>query len=83
MKLFEQIERGVKVQQKIVKHRPVDKLKDGYIAILPGAQGLVDVNKRERVERAVQVAFGRKSCAEQRQIKRMRACGDKGRAKKK
>lgn len=65
VKLFEPIEREVKIQQKIVKHRPVDKLKDGYIAILAGAQGLVEVNKRVRAERALQVAFGRKSCAEQ------------------
>ena len=65
MKLFEPIEREVKIQQKIVKHRPVDKLMDGYIAILAGAQGMVEVNKRVRAERAVQVAFGRKSCAEQ------------------
>jgi hypothetical protein len=43
----------------------VDKLNDGYIAILAGAQGMVEVNKRVRAERAMQVAFGRKSCAEQ------------------
>lgn len=65
MKLFEPIEREVKIAQKIVKHRPVDKLKDGYIAILAGAQGMVEVNKRVRAERAVQVAFGRQGCAEQ------------------
>jgi hypothetical protein len=65
MKLFEPIEREVKIAQKIVKHRPVDKLKDGYIAILAGAHGLVEVNKRVRAERAVQVAFGRQGCAEQ------------------
>jgi Zn finger protein HypA/HybF involved in hydrogenase expression len=65
MKLFEPIEQGVKIPQKTVKYRPVDKLKDGYIAILAGAQGMVEVNKRVRAERAVQVAFGRQSCAEQ------------------
>jgi hypothetical protein len=65
MKLFEPIERGVKIKQKIVKHRPVDKLLDGYIALLAGAQGIVEVNKRVRAERALQVAFGRTCCAEQ------------------
>jgi hypothetical protein len=65
MKLFEPIEREVKIAQKIIKHRPVDKLLDGYIAILAGAAGMVEVNKRVRSERAVQVAFGRKGCAEQ------------------
>jgi hypothetical protein len=65
IKMFEPIEQEVKIKQKIVKYRPVDKLLDGYIAILAGAQGMVEVNKRVRSERAVQVAFGRKSCAEQ------------------
>lgn len=65
MKLFEPIEREVKIAQKIIKYRPVDKLLDGYIAILAGAAGMVEVNKRVRAERAVQVAFGRKGCAEQ------------------
>lgn len=65
MKLFEPIEREVKIAQKTLKHRPVDKLMDGYIAILAGAAGIVEVNKRVRAERAVQVAFGRTGCAEQ------------------
>ncbi len=77
MKLFEPIERVVKIPQKIVKHRPVDKLKDGYIAILAGAQGMVEVNKRVRAERAVQVAFGRTSCAEQSVVQdTLDACTD-------
>lgn len=65
MKLFEPIEQEVKIAQKTIKHRPVDKLMDGYIAILAGAAGMVEVNKRVRSERAVQVAFGRQGCAEQ------------------
>jgi len=65
MKLFEPIEREVKIAQKTIKHRPVDKLMDGYIAILAGAAGMVEVNKRVRSERAVQMAFGRQGCAEQ------------------
>lgn len=65
MKMFEPIEQEVKIAQKTIKHRPVDKLMDGYIAILAGAAGMVEVNKRVRSERAVQVAFGRKGCAEQ------------------
>ena len=77
MKLFAPIEREVKIPQKIVKHRPVDKLKDGYIAILAGAQGMVEVNKLVRAERAVQVAFGRTSCAEQSVIQdTLDACTD-------
>jgi hypothetical protein len=77
MKLFEPIEQGVKIPQKIVKHRPADKLMDGYIAILAGAQGMVEVNKRVRAERAVQVAFGRTICAEQSVVQdTLDACND-------
>jgi hypothetical protein len=65
MKLFKPIEDEVKIHQKIIKYRPVDKLMDGYIALLSGAQGLKDVNKQVRGEPAVQKAFGRTGCAEQ------------------
>ena len=77
IKMFEPIKQEVKIQQKIVKYRPVDKLLDGYIAILAGAQGIVEVNKRVRSERALQVAFGRKSCAEQSVVQdTLDACND-------
>jgi len=65
MKLFKPIEDVVKIQQKIIKYRPVDKLMDGYIALLSGAQGMKDINKQVRGEPAVQKAFGRTGCAEQ------------------
>jgi hypothetical protein len=65
VKLFKPIEEEVKIHQKIIKYRPVDKLMDGYIALLSGAQGLKDVNKQVRGEPAVQKAFGRTGCAEQ------------------
>jgi hypothetical protein len=65
IKMFEPIEREVKIKQKIIKYWPVDKLLDGYIALLAGAEGMSEVNKRVRSERALQVAFGRKGCAEQ------------------
>ena len=65
LKIFEPIEKSVKIGQKTVKHRPIDKLMDAYIALLAGAQGMVEVNKRVRAERALQIAFGRTGCAEQ------------------
>ena len=65
IKMFEPIECEVKIKQKIIKYRPVDKLLDGYIALLAGAEGMIEVNKRVRSERALQVAFGRTGCAEQ------------------
>jgi hypothetical protein len=65
LRLFEPIEQQVKIGQKVVKYTPSEKLLDGYIAILAGAHGLVEVNKRVRSDRGLQVAFGRSGCAEQ------------------
>lgn len=65
MALFEPIHQQVQIAQKVVKHKPSEKLLDGYIAILAGAHGLVEINKRVRSDRGLQVAFGRTGCAEQ------------------
>ena len=59
------IEQEVKIAQKTVKYTPHEKLTDALIAILSGAKGLVEVNKRVRSDVALQVAFGREGCAEQ------------------
>jgi len=64
-RLFAPIRQGVKISQKTVKHTPLDKLYDGFIALLAGAQGLVEINKRVRSDAALQIAFGRSACAEQ------------------
>src|ERR1051326_868629 len=55
--IFGPIREGVKIAQKTVKHTPVDKLYDGFIAMLAGAQGLVEINTRLRSDRALQAAF--------------------------
>ena len=65
MNLFEPIRRRVQIAQKTVKDRPIDKVYDGWIALLAGAHGLVEINSRLRAEPALQVAFGRSRCAEQ------------------
>jgi len=65
LQLFEPINREVKIAQKVVRYTPTEKLLDGYIAILAGAHGLVELNKRVRPDRGLQVAFGRAGCAEQ------------------
>jgi hypothetical protein len=65
LKLFEPITETVKIAQKKVKYTPGEKLMDGYIAILAGAHGLVEINKRVRAEEGLQRAFGREGCAEQ------------------
>lgn len=64
-RIFVPIRQHVKIAQKSVRHTPWDKLYDGFIALLAGAQGLVEINKRVRSDAALQRAFGRSACAEQ------------------
>jgi hypothetical protein len=64
-RIFRPIASTVKIAQKTVKYAPTEKLLDGYINILAGAHGMVEINKRVRPDRAVQAAFGRRGCAEQ------------------
>lgn len=63
--LFEVIAGHVRIRQKAIKHTPVEKLQDAFIAILSGAHGLVEINTRVRADQALQRAFGRTCCAEQ------------------
>jgi hypothetical protein len=64
-KMFEPVFEPVQIAQKTVKYTPTEKLIDAEIAILAGARGLVEINKRVRAERGLQAAFGREGCAEQ------------------
>jgi hypothetical protein len=63
--IFRPVEKGVRIAQKAVKYKPVEKLMDALITILAGAHGLVEANKRVRADCALQRAFGRHGCAEQ------------------
>jgi hypothetical protein len=63
--VFGPIRAQVHIAQKTVKHPPLDKLYDGFITLLMGAHGLVEINTRLRSDAALQRAFGRGSCAEQ------------------
>ncbi len=63
--LFGPIREQVMIAQKTVKHTPTDKLYDGFIAMLAGAHGIVEVNTRLRSDPGLQRAFGRAACAEQ------------------
>lgn len=65
LKFFETIGEHVRIPQKTVRHTPLEKLMDAFIAILSGAHGLSEINTRVRADRGVQRAFGRTSCAEQ------------------
>jgi hypothetical protein len=59
------VEDQVVIKQKTVKYRPVDKLKDAFIAIMAGGHGVVEINTRVRSDEALQRAFGRDGCADQ------------------
>ena len=75
--LFEPIQRLVHIAQKTVKHSPLDKLSDSFIAMLAGAHGMVEINTRLRADPALQVAFGRSACAEQSVVQQtLDACTD-------
>src|SRR5947208_2982428 len=63
--LFDPIRQQVRIAQKTVKHSPIDKLYDAFMAMLAGAHGLVEINSRLRSDPALQAAFGRSQCAEQ------------------
>jgi Transposase DDE domain group 1 len=65
----------VKIPQKTVRYRPIDKLLDALGGILCGAKTISQNNVTIRTDRAVQRAFGRTGCAEQSTIARtLRAC---------
>jgi len=64
-KVFEPIRAQVQIEQKTVKHTPLDKLYDSFITLLAGAHGLVAINTLLRADPSLQCAFGRKQCAEQ------------------
>src|SRR5438132_12086961 len=63
--VFGPIRERVPIAQKTVKHTPLDKLYDGFITLLMGAHGLVEINTQLRSDRALQRAVGRVACAEQ------------------
>ena len=59
------VEEHVKIKQKVLQHRALDKLLDCFINIVAGGLGLIEINTRVRPDRALQRAFGRTACAEQ------------------
>ncbi len=63
--IWEKIEAQVQIRQKVLQHRPTDKLKDVLLTILAGGHGVVEANTRVRGDKALQLAFGRTGCAEQ------------------
>lgn len=65
MGIWELVREHVHIMQKVIRHKPLDKLLDAFINILAGGHGLVEVNTRVRPDYSLQRAFGRDTCAEQ------------------
>lgn len=77
-KVWKDIEESVKIKQKVIKHTPTDKVKDLLINIMAGGHGVADINNRVRVDKTIQLAFGRSDCAEQSTISEtLNACTEK------
>ena len=75
LKLFDIIKEHVFIKQKTIRHTPVEKLNDAFIAILAGAHGLCEINTRLRSDESLQRAFGRTGCAEQSVVQQtLNAC---------
>lgn len=75
LQLFDTISKYLYIKQKTVRHRPIEKLKDAFIAILAGAHGLYEINTRLRSDESLQRAFGRSSCADQSVVQQtLNAC---------
>lgn len=76
--LWQKLEQRVVIQQKTIRHTPHEKLKDAFINILAGGQGIVEINQRIRTDKALQLAFGRNACAEQSVVSEtLNACTEK------
>ena len=72
---FAPLREQVKVPQKTVRYRPMDKLLDALVGILCGAQTIAHRNVTMRTDPAVQRAFGRTGCADPSTMARtLRAC---------
>ena len=75
--VFAPIRARVHIAQKTVRHAPLDKRYDGFITIMMGAHGLVEINTRLRSDPALQRAVGRGACAEQSTVQQtLDACTD-------
>ncbi len=67
----------VRIAQKAVRHTPLDKLYDGFIALVTGAHGLVEINTRLRGDPTLQRALGRTAGAEQSVVQQtLAACSE-------
>jgi hypothetical protein len=64
-KIWQAVEQRVRIEQKVVRYRPIEKLLDAFINIVSGGERMVEVNTRVRSDEGLQRAFSRQGCAEQ------------------
>jgi hypothetical protein len=62
---FGSIRARVQIPQEMVRYAPTEQPSDAFIALLAGAHGLVEINRRLRADPALQAAFGQAAGAEQ------------------
>ena len=67
-RIWQAVEYKVGIKQKVIGYRPMDKVLDGFILLLSGGRGIVEVNTRVRPDVVLQAAFGRDGCAEQSSV---------------
>ena len=72
--LLSPVREKLRINQKTVRHAPLEKIEDALIAILAGAHGLSEINTRLRPDRALQLAFGRRACADQSVVQATLEC---------
>ena len=72
---FEPIACRVQIEQKVVRHHPLDKLKTAFMGMLSGIGGLYQTDKVVRADVPLQLAFGLSQCAQQATIQdTLQAC---------
>ncbi len=62
---FRPFEEGIRLQQKVVKYSPVQKLEMIFVSLLAGAKAVAHSDWTLRVDPALQAAFGLPGCADQ------------------
>ena len=72
--LLSPVREKLRIHQKTVRHAPLEKIEDALITILAGAHGLSEINTRLRPDRALQLAFGRRACADQSVVQATLEC---------
>lgn len=75
MGIWGPVKENVKIQQKIIRYTPDEKLKGAWINMLSGGRRTVEINQTVRSDEGVQCVFGLRGCADQSNVSRtLSAC---------